>query len=100
MTILDTIAEYARVRIARDKASITSGEMRERAFSLGRGNGRAFSAALAKPGLRFICEIKKASPSKGLIDPVFDYRKTASEYESAGADAVSVLTEPRWFPGL
>lgn len=99
MTILDTIARYARVRIARDKASISSGEMRERAFYLGRGNGRAFSAALAKPGLRFICEIKKASPSKGLIDPVFDYRKTASEYESAGADAVSVLTEPRWFQG-
>ena len=99
MTILDTIAEYARERTARDKASISPGEMRDRALSLGRGNGSAFSSALAKPGLRFICEIKKASPSKGLIDPVFDYRKTASEYESAGADAVSVLTEPKWFQG-
>ena len=54
---------------------------------------------MAKPGLSFIYEVKKASPSKGIIDPVFDYRKAAKEYEEAGADGISCLTEPRWFLG-
>ncbi len=99
MTILDTIAAYARQRVDRDKQDIACEEMKERAFSHGPGNGRTFLSALAKPGLSFICEVKKASPSKGVIDPVFDYRKIARDYEEAGADAVSVLTEPKWFQG-
>ena len=59
----------------------------------------AFEKALKKPGLSFICECKKASPSKGIIAPEFPYLDIARAYEAAGADAVSVLTEPRWFLG-
>lgn len=58
-----------------------------------------FEKAMKKPGISFICEIKKASPSKGVIDPVFPYVRIAREYEEAGADAVSVLTEPDYFKG-
>lgn len=99
MTILDTIAQYTKRRVAEEQQLISLGEMKERALALGTGNGRAFYQALAGPGMSFICEVKKASPSKGLIDPVFDYGKIAAEYEAAQADAVSVLTEPRWFLG-
>ena len=99
MTILYTIAQYTKRRVAEEQQLISLGEMKERALALGTGNGRAFYQALAGPGMSFICEVKKASPSKGLIDPVFDYGKIAAEYEAAQADAVSVLTEPRWFLG-
>ena len=93
-TILDTIADYARERVKRDRELFP--------FPLetqGRGNGEAFYNAVRAPGLRFICEIKKASPSKGIIDPVFDYLAIAKAYEAAGADCVSCLTEPKWFLG-
>ena len=99
MTILDTIADHARERVRRDKAAVSCGEMRERALALGPGGGERFLAAVTRPGLSFICEVKKASPSKGVIDPVFDYRGIASCYEAAGADAISCLTEPKWFLG-
>ena len=55
--------------------------------------------ALKKDDLAFILECKKASPSKGLIAPDFPYLKIAKEYEAAGADCISVLTEPKWFLG-
>jgi indole-3-glycerol phosphate synthase len=58
-----------------------------------------FEAALARPGLSFICEVKKASPSKGVIAADFPYLRIASEYEAAGAAAISVLTEPEFFLG-
>ncbi|MBS6952350.1 MAG: indole-3-glycerol phosphate synthase TrpC [Enterocloster asparagiformis] len=58
-----------------------------------------FEAALRKPGMSFICEVKKASPSKGVIAEEFHYKEIAAEYERAGADAVSVLTEPEYFQG-
>ena len=99
MAILDTIAARARERVEREKASVGCGEMKERALALGPGGGERFLEAVARPGLSFICEVKKASPSKGVIDPVFDYRGIASAYESAGADAISCLTEPEWFLG-
>jgi indole-3-glycerol phosphate synthase len=60
---------------------------------------RPFEAALAEPGLSFICEVKKASPSRGVIARNFDHRAIAREYERAGAAAVSMLTEPRFFQG-
>ena len=59
----------------------------------------AFEQALRKEGVSFICECKKASPSKGLIAPNFPYLEIAKEYEAAGADCISVLTEPKWFLG-
>lgn len=58
-----------------------------------------FEKALRERGISFICEVKKASPSKGLISPAFPYLKIAREYEQAGAAAVSVLTEPAFFQG-
>ena len=65
----------------------------------GNARGTAFYGAVARPGMSFICEVKKASPSKGVIDPVFDYLAIARAYERAGAEAVSCLTEPKWFLG-
>ncbi len=67
----------------------------------GAGRSRAFpfERALASPGMSFICECKKASPSKGLIAPDFRYLEIAKSYEDAGASAISVLTEPKWFLG-
>ncbi|MBO5560534.1 MAG: indole-3-glycerol phosphate synthase TrpC, partial [Firmicutes bacterium] len=61
--------------------------------------GFPFKKALAKQGLSFICEVKKASPSKGIIAEDFDYLSIAKEYENAGAAAISCLTEPFWFKG-
>ena len=61
--------------------------------------GFPFEQALAGPQISFICECKKASPSKGLIAPDFPYLQIAGEYEKAGASAISVLTEPKWFLG-
>ena len=97
-SILETIAGRSRIRAAADKEKISPGRMK----SLSEGapaNGEAFYEAIRKPGMSFICEVKKASPSKGIIDPVFDYLSIAEEYEAAGADAVSCLTEPEWFLG-
>lgn len=98
MTILDQLAEYARERCAIAKASVSFEEIKERALSLPKGDF-GFEKALKKPGISFICECKKASPSKGLIAPDFPYLKIAKEYEAAGADCISVLTEPKWFLG-
>ena len=98
MTILDRLAEHARERTAEAKRRVPADEMRRRAFSLPKGDS-GFLKALEKPGLSFICECKKASPSKGLIDPSFLYLQIAKEYEEAGADCISVLTEPKWFLG-
>ena len=99
MTILDTIAEYARTRVAADKQNISMDEMKELALAIEKARGDLFYDAIAKQDLSFICEVKKASPSKGVIDPVFDYLKIAKDYENAGADAMSCLTEPKWFLG-
>ncbi len=99
MTILDKLAAHARERVEADSAENCLDVMRELAAQGGRGNGAAFEAALRKPGLSFICEVKRASPSKGLIAPDFPYLDIARAYEAAGADAVSCLTEPKWFLG-
>lgn len=98
MTILDQLAEYARERCERAKTKMPLEEIKSRAFTLPKGN-LAFERALKKPGISFICECKKASPSKGLIAPDFQYLDIAKEYEAAGADCISVLTEPKWFLG-
>lgn len=98
MNILDQLAEHARQRVEAAKQTVPLAEAKRQALALPKGDFR-FEKALAKPGLAFICECKKASPSKGLIAPDFPYLQIAKEYEAAGADAISVLTEPKWFLG-
>lgn len=98
-TILDTIAAHARERVAADRAELPLEALQELCRAAGPGNGGRFLTALRKPGMSFICEIKKASPSKGVISEDFPYLDVAREYEAAGADAVSCLTEPKWFLG-
>jgi len=96
--ILETIAEAAKVRVAKAKEEVSESKIRDLAESMPKGDF-PFERALAKPSMSFICECKKASPSKGLIAPDFPYREIAKSYEDAGADAISVLTEPDWFLG-
>ena len=98
MTILDQLAAHARERTEQAKRKIPLGELKQQAFSLPKGYF-ALESALKKPGISFICECKKASPSKGLIAPDFPYLQIAKDYEAAGADCISVLTEPKWFLG-
>lgn len=97
-TILDQLAGHARERVRQAKQRISIEEIRRQALSLPKGSF-AFENALKKPELSFICECKKASPSKGLIAPDFPYLQIAKEYEKAGAGCISVLTEPKWFLG-
>ena len=96
--ILEQLAEHAAYRTEQAKKKLPSAEIKNQALSMKKGE-LAFEKALRKPGISFICECKKASPSKGLIAPEFPYLEIAREYEDAGADAVSVLTEPKWFLG-
>lgn len=98
MTILDQLAGYTRERIRQAKRIIPPEEIRRHVSDLPKGEF-SFEHALEKPDISFICECKKASPSKGLIAPDFPYLKIAKEYEAAGADCISVLTEPKWFLG-
>ncbi len=98
MTILDQLAEYAKFRTEKNKELLPLEEIKRQALSLPKGNV-SFEQALKKPGISFICECKKASPSKGLIAPEFPYLQIAREYELAGANCISVLTEPKWFLG-
>jgi len=98
-TILNQLADAARQRTARAKERVSAAEMAARAEGLGSDGTFPFEEALRKDGMSFICECKKASPSRGLIAPEFPYLEIAREYEAAGADAVSVLTEPQWFLG-
>ena len=98
MTILDELADYAKERVAAAKSRISTEDIRRQAVELPKGNF-AFENALKKPDISFICECKKASPSKGLIAPDFPHLSIAKEYEAAGADCISVLTEPKWFLG-
>lgn len=100
MNILNTIAEKTKERIAAEKKLLPLNILRDQAESISQKlPAFAFEQSLRKPGLQFICEIKKASPSKGIIAKDFPYLKIAREYEEAGAAAVSCLTEPFWFLG-
>lgn len=102
--ILDTIAEYACCRTEQAKKNISVLDMRRLAEEKTReakelNRDFLFERELGKAEITFICECKKASPSKGLIAPDFPYLEIAKEYETAGAGAISVLTEPKWFLG-
>lgn len=98
MSILDSLACYARERTNSAKALLPLKKIKEQALSLEKGNFE-FERALRAPGMSFICECKKASPSKGIISPDYPYLQIACDYEKAGADCISVLTEPKWFLG-
>lgn len=97
--ILEQITEKTRERIRMEKERTSLSELRARAGNCDADTGFPFEAALKMQGIRFICEVKKASPSKGIIAEDFPYVKIAKEYEEAGADAISVLTEPFFFKG-
>lgn len=106
--ILDTLVEATRVRITAQMAALPAVELRRQAEELARKKNREeflFEKTLAgknagtEDSLHFICEVKKASPSKGLIAPDFPYVQIAKEYEAAGADCISVLTETDYFLG-
>ena len=98
-TILQAIAAHARERVAAEEEETSLDALQAQCRALGRAGGAPFRAALERPGLSFLCEVKKASPSKGVIAPDFPYRDIARDYQAAGADAISCLTEPKWFLG-
>lgn len=97
--ILTTIAEHARIRVTEAKEREPLEALRERALAMELDTGFPFEKALSGDDIGFICECKKASPSKGLIAPEFPYLEIAKAYEAAGAACISVLTEPKWFLG-
>ena len=98
MNILEQLAAHAKERVALAEQACPLEIIREKASRMEKGDG-SFEKALKRPGLSFICECKKASPSRGVIAESFPYLQIAREYQEAGADAVSVLTEPKWFLG-
>lgn len=97
--ILDNLVTASQKNVAADKESISLETMKARALAVPSLTDFPFEKQLAKPGLSFICEVKRASPSKGLIAPDFPYLDIAKEYEKAGAAAISVLTERDYFQG-
>lgn len=97
--ILDEIAAKTKTRIAEQKVHVPFEQLKERACAMPSDTGFPFEQALKKQGISFICEIKKASPSKGLIAADFPYLQIARDYEAAGAAAISCLTEPFYFQG-
>ena len=98
MTILDQITNYTKKRIEQTKKKTPLEQIKQQALLLPKGDF-AFEKKLKKNDISFICECKKASPSKGIIDPNFPYLQIAKEYEAAKADCISILTEPKWFLG-
>ena len=97
--ILEEIAARTVQRVAEEKAAVPLSEMKKRAEALDANTGFPFRKALSGDEISFICEVKRASPSKGLIAPDFPYLDIARDYERAGASAISCLTEPFWFKG-
>lgn len=102
--ILDELARSTRLRVERRKKEVPLETVKRQAEQIAASRKAAgetfpFEQALSQTGISFICEVKKASPSKGLIAADFPYLKIAKEYEAAGAAAISVLTEPEYFLG-
>lgn len=96
--ILNIIAEYTKQRYEKIIKEMPAEQVKAQALSTEKGRFE-FENSLKGEELSFICEVKKASPSKGIIAPDFDYVSIAKEYEQAGASAISCLTEPKWFMG-
>jgi len=99
MDILKQLSDHARSRVIEKKRNIPEEEMKNLALQITLPKKDSFRTALEHTGMSFICECKKASPSKGIIDSEFAYREIAEDYVAAGADAISCLTEPRYFLG-
>lgn len=97
--ILEEIAAKTRERTAEEKLKLPLSELKKQAEEMSADTGFPFKKALQKPGINFICEVKRASPSKGIIAEDFPYVEIARDYEAAGAAAISCLTEPYWFRG-
>lgn len=97
--ILEQIAEKTKERVAVCREQLPLPELKARVHDSNVDTGFPFEKALAREGMSFICEVKKASPSKGVIAEHFPYVEIAREYEKSGADAISVLTEPYFFQG-
>ena len=97
--ILDKIIEATKIRVAQEKQVESPESVKTAALALPSDTGFPFEAALRQQDFNFICEVKKASPSKGIIAEHFPYLDIAKEYEVAGAAAISVLTEPDFFKG-
>ena len=97
--ILDKIIEATKIRVAQEKQVESPESVKAAALALPSDTGFPFEAALCQQDFNFICEVKKASPSKGIIAEHFPYLDIAKEYEVAGAAAISVLTEPDFFKG-
>lgn len=100
--ILDDLAAVTRQRVARKKKEASFDEIRQKAVQIAKSEGVftfPFERAVAKEDISFICEVKKASPSKGIIAEDFPYLEIAQDYEKAGADCISVLTETDYFKG-
>ena len=97
--ILEKIAADTKLRVEKAKRKVPYSEICRRAMAMDANTGFPFEKVLAEPGIHYICEVKKASPSKGVIAQNFPYLEIAREYEKAGADAISCLTEPKYFQG-
>ncbi len=100
--ILKTIVAHTKTRVAQDKEKISLEEMKEKALALGKGNflfENTLKTNREKGQISIISEVKKASPSKGVISPDFPYLEIAKSYETIGCHCLSVLTEPKWFLG-
>lgn len=102
--ILDDIVKSTRIRVEKAKARLPLKELKFDAKLLikqiqDEPNRFPFEEVLKINNFNFICEVKKASPSKGIIAEDFPYIKIAKEYEEAGASCISVLTEPDYFLG-
>lgn len=99
MNILEEIADKTKLRVEKAKKEKSLAQIKEEALAMDANTGFPFEKALAKEGISFICEVKKASPSKGVIAREFPYKEIAKSYERGGASAISVLTEPAYFQG-
>lgn len=97
--ILKEIAAKTVIRVNESKKTKSLEQVKKEALEMDASTGFPFETALKSEGISFICEVKKASPSKGLIAQTFPYVQIAKEYEEAGASAISVLTEPFYFKG-
>ena len=99
MTILDEIAAKTKERIAQKRVKVPVQMIRSQAEKMPLDDSFPFAQALKQPGMSLICEVKKASPSKGIIAEDYPYLQIAKAYEDAGASAISCLTEPYYFQG-